>query len=127
MKKMCEEIQEMIAIGSDLSKVEHDHIRSCSACSLLLMEYQSLQLLVSDSAGGEVPAGFADAVMRKIDAQESLSAPDMMAGVFRFFERLMEIPQAQNLALGIGGVVSIFSLIRFALFVLIPAGAGNLF
>jgi hypothetical protein len=128
MEKMCEKTQEMIAIGSELSKTEHDHIQSCSSCSLLFMEYQSLQLLVSSSADGEVPPGFADAVMRKIDAEpDAKDTEDAMAGIFRFFERLMEIPQAQNVALGIGGVGSIFSLVRFALFVLIPAGAGNLF
>jgi hypothetical protein len=122
MKMACEKTQEMIAVGSEISKAEQEHIQSCSACSLLLMEYQSLQLLVSGSAEVEVPAGFADAVMSKIDAEESLSSTDVMTGIFRFFERLMEVPQAQNVALGVGGVVSVFSLVRFALFVLIPAG-----
>jgi hypothetical protein len=120
MAKICEETQEMIALGVDLSAQAETHAKSCGKCSLLLTEYQSLALLVSDSMDFEVPLGFADAVMNKIEMEEKSTQSDWLQKCVSTFERLMAIPQAQYLALGLGGAVSLVNLARFVFFVLIP-------
>jgi hypothetical protein len=120
MERICENTQEQIAVGGQLSSQQEQHLHACTKCSLLLSEYESLNLLVSDSLSFEVPLGFADSVMSRIEAEETLPQDDWLAGLTRIGEKIMELPQAQYLALGAGGAVSILSLIRFGLFVIIP-------
>jgi len=120
MEKVCEKTQEIIAIGAELSAPEQEHIKACGKCRLLVEEYQSLTLLVSDSINVEVPLGFADAVMNRIEQEEKSVQIDWIQKIFVAFEQLMAIPQAQYLALGVGGAVSLVNLVRFVFFVLIP-------
>jgi hypothetical protein len=121
MEKICENTQELVAIGAELSAQEHEHLKTCGKCRLLVEEYQSLTLLVSDSTNVEVPLGFADAVMSRIEMEETSAQSDWMQRFANFLDRLMVIPQAQYLALGVGGAVSVVNLMRFVFFVLIPA------
>lgn len=125
MKKMCERTQEIIALGSELSMLEREHIDGCTSCNSLMEEYQLLTLLVSELADSDVPDGFADAVMKKIEMEEQAVEDNGMLGISRFFEKLMMIPSVQYLAFGFGGVVSILNLIKFVFYVLIPIN-GNL-
>jgi len=125
MEKICEITQELIATGAELSAQADEHLKACGKCRLLFEEYQSLKLLVSDSLSVEVPQGFADAVMSRIEAEEKSSQVDWMQKVTNFFEQLMVIPQAQYLVLGIGGAISMVNLVKFVFFVLIPIN-GNL-
>ncbi|MBK7963216.1 MAG: hypothetical protein IPK04_19750 [Bdellovibrionales bacterium] len=120
MAKICEETQSLIAVGAELSSQGAEHAKSCGKCSLLLSEYQSLALLVSDSMDFEVPSGFADAVMNKIEMEEKSLQNDWLQKCVSTFERLMAIPQTQYLALGLGGAVSLLNLAKFVFFVLIP-------
>ncbi len=120
MAKICEETQGSIALGADLSREEDEHVRICGKCNLLLTEYQSLMLLLSDSMDIDVPSGFADAVMNKIEMEEKSLASDWLEKYIIAFERLIAIPQAQYLAMGLGAAVSLINLIRFVFFVLIP-------
>lgn len=120
MAKICEETQETIALGVELSLLGSEHIKSCGKCSLLLTEYESLAHLISDSMDFEVPLGFADAVMNKIELEEKSTANDWLQKCANAFELWMTHPQAQNLALGFGGAVSLVNLARFVFFVLIP-------
>ena len=120
MEKICEKTQELIATEAELSAQEQEHLKACGKCRLLLEEYQSLALLIADSVDVEVPLGFVEVVMSRIETDERSMQNDWMQKVSSFFEQVMNIPQAQFLALGVGGVVSLTNLVRFVFFVVIP-------
>lgn len=122
MEKVCERSQESIAVGVELSDQECAHLKICAKCTSAFNEYESLKMLVLDSSAGvEVPLGFADAVMSRIELEDHSSLPeDWTRKIVEFFERLMAIPQAQYLALVVGGAVSLVNLMRFVFFVVIP-------
>src|SRR5262245_7888561 len=114
MEKICERTQELIAGDAPLEGRERDHLAACPKCVALREEYRSLALRVADVSHAEVPAGFADAVMARIEALETPGPRS------RFWERILNAPQAQYVALGVGGAVSLVNLARFVFFVLIP-------
>lgn len=104
-----------------LSDLEAAHRDACGKCEHLVEEYESLKLLVSDSSNPEVPPGFADTVMKRIEMEEEAFSSDWMLGVATFLERLMAVPQAQYAALALGGAAALVNLVRFVFFVLIPS------
>ena len=121
MENECARTQENIATDAELSTEGRIHIRSCPKCAALLLEYQSLAQLVTNSLHAEVPLGFADAVMLKIEKLEVSPYNDWMEKAAGYFERLMSVPLAQNIALALGGGVSLVNLLSFVFFVLIPS------
>jgi anti-sigma factor RsiW len=120
MENFCEKSQEAIATGGEFSVPEREHLETCNKCRSLLAEYQSLILMVSESIDADVPFGFADAVLNKIETEEKLMPVDWAQKISDFFDQRMAVPQAQYLALGVGGAVSLMNLVRFVFFVLIP-------
>ena len=120
MEKVCEHIQESIALGSSLNEDSNNHLKICEKCGHLFHEYESLTLLISDSSEFEVPLGFADAVMTKIEQDEISKVDDWMQKSVGFLNQLLAKPQLQYLALGLGGAVSLANLARYVFFVIIP-------
>lgn len=107
-------------MGTASGDREHAHLEICGECGRLFAEYESLKLLVWNSADPDVPSGFANAVMKRIEMDENAFPSDWMQRFADFFEQLMAAPKAQYLALGVGGAVALVNLVRFVFFILIP-------
>jgi hypothetical protein len=119
MANKCETIQETIAVGLPLTGLEQEHLGACETCSLVLREYQVLKILVADLGSVQVPEGFADAVMSRID-ELAAANEDWPQAWFAKLERALSIPHFQYFALAVGGAVSLLNLVSFVFFVVIP-------
>lgn len=67
--KTCTIVLENIAWGRSLSEDDQKHILNCAECSSAALAFEELDALVANESV-HVPAGFADKVMGKINANE---------------------------------------------------------
>jgi short-subunit dehydrogenase involved in D-alanine esterification of teichoic acids len=117
MKITCDKVQEDIATEVELSDGVKKHLVHCDSCGRMYEEYRMLETLVHN-AGFMPPSGFADKVMSRINAAETVETA--LPWPRRMLENILTGRAAQVSALCVGGAVSIAGLIRFAFFVLIP-------
>jgi hypothetical protein len=126
MSSSCNSVQEEIAWGRALAADAHAHAAACADCAALARRMAALDAVFGGVDGGEVPAGFAERVMARLERPVSVAAPT--SGWTAPLLRLMDWRGVQ-LALAYGGVLfSLTNLLRFVLSTLVPAvslGAGR--
>jgi len=120
LPRPCNLIQEDIAWGRGLSVEDQEHVLSCRACSETTAQFETLDSLVRNAMEADVPEGFADRVVRQIEAeQQRENIP--LAGRFPFWERIFFSRAVQWGLVGIGSVFGLLRVIRFFTEVVIHA------
>ena len=120
LRRPCNLIQEDIAWGRGLSVEDQEHVLSCRACSETAAQFETLDSLVRNAMEADVPEGFADRVVGRIEAeQQRENIP--LAGRFPFWERIFFSRAVQWGLVGIGSVFGLLKVIRFFTEVVIHA------
>ena len=120
LSRPCSLIQEDIAWGRGLSREDQEHVLSCRACSGTAAQFETLDSLVRSAMEADVPEGFAERVVRQIEAeQEKEDLPP--ARRFPFWERIFFSRAVQWGLVGIGSVFALLRVIRFFTEVVIHA------
>ena len=120
LPRPCNLIQEDIAWGRGLIVEDQEHVLSCRACSETTVQFEALDSLVRDAMEADVPEGFADRVVRQIEAEQQ-SEVTTLAGRFPFWERIFFSRAVQWGLVGIGSVFGLLRVIRFFAEVVIHA------
>jgi hypothetical protein len=119
-RRPCHLIQEDIAWARGLSPEDQKHVLSCSACSETAARFEELDSLVRNAMGADVPSGFADRVVVKIEAEkrtrDSLIGRKLPVLEMIFFSRAV-----QWALVGIGSVFGLLKILRFFAGVVIHA------
>jgi hypothetical protein len=112
LPRPCNLIQEDIAWGKGLSLEDQKHVLSCRACSETAAQFETLDSVVRNAMEADVPEGFADRVVRQIEAeQQRENIP--MARRFPFWERIFFSKAVQWGLVGIGSAFGLLRVIRF--------------
>ena len=119
-RRPCHLIQEDIAWARGLSPEDQKHVLSCSACSETAARFKELDSLVRDAMGADVPNGFADRVVVKIEA-EKRTRDSLFARRLPFLEMIFFSRAVQWTLVGIGSVFGLIRILRFFAGVLIHA------
>jgi hypothetical protein len=108
----CNEVQEKVALGQRLAPTESAHVAVCAACGRVAEAWGTLDLALDEVRPVvEVPAGFADTVMRAIAEEEGETC------ALRWFDhRWVQVGLAN-----VGALVSLYNLVRFVARVLVPS------
>ncbi len=120
LPRPCDLIQEDIAWGRGLSGEDQKHVLSCRACSETAARFETLDSLVRNAMEADIPEGFADRVVRQIEADEPREHIPL-AGRFPFWERIFFSKTVQWGLVGIGSVFGLLRVIRFFTEVVIHA------
>jgi hypothetical protein len=108
LRRPCNLIQEDIAWGRGLNVEDQKHVLSCRACSETAAQFETLDSLVRNTMEADVPEGFADRVVRQIEAEpprEDIS----QAGRLPFWERVFF---SRSVQWGLVGIGLVFGLLR---------------
>jgi anti-sigma factor RsiW len=108
----CNSIQEDIAWGRGLSAEDQKHVLSCRSCSGTAAQFEALDSLVRNALEANVPEGFADRVIRQIEAEQQ-EENIRMAGRVPLWERVFFSKAVQWGLVGVGSIVSLLKVIRF--------------
>ena len=120
LPRPCNLIQEEIAWGKGLDLEDQKHVLSCRACSETAAQFETLDSLVRNAMDSDVPEGFADRVVRQIEAEQPKE--DLpQAGRFPFWERIFFSKAVQWGLVGIGSAFGLLRVIRFFTEVVIHA------
>jgi hypothetical protein len=120
LPRPCNLIQEDIAWGKGLSVEDQKHVLSCGACSETAAQFEALDSFIRNAMETAVPEGFADRVVRQIEAeQQRESIP--LAGRFPSWERIFFSRAVQWGLVGIGSALGLLRIIRFFTEVVIHA------
>lgn len=119
-RRPCHLIQEDIAWARGLSPEDQKHVLSCNACSETAARFEELDSLVRNAMGADVPNGFADTVVVKIEA-EKRSRDNFLGRRLPFLEMIFFSRAVQWALVGIGLVFGLFKILRFFAGVLIHA------
>ena len=120
LPRPCNLIQEDIAWGRGLSVEDQEHVLSCRVCSETTAQFETLDSLVRNAMEADVPEGFADRVIRQIEAeQQRENIP--LAGRYPFWERIFFSRAVQWGLVGIGSVFGLLRVIKFFTEVVIHA------
>jgi len=120
LRRPCNLIQEDIAWGRGLSVEDQEHVLSCGACSETAAQFEALDSLVRNTMDAEVPEGFADRVVRQIEAKQQ-TEDISLAGRFPFWERIFFSKAVQWGLVGIGSAFGLLRVLRFFTEVVIHA------
>ena len=120
LPRPCNLIQEDIAWGRGLSAEDQKHVLSCRACSETAAQFEALDSLVRSAMDADVPKGFADRVVRQIEAEQQRGERPL-AGRFLLWERIFFSRAAQWALVGIGAAFGLLRVIRFFTEVVIHA------
>jgi hypothetical protein len=112
LPRPCNLIQEDIAWGRGLSVEDQEHVLSCRACSETTAQFETLDSLVRNAMEADVPEGFADRVVRQIEAEQQREDVPL-AGRFPFWERIFFSKAVQWGLVGIGSAFGLLRVIRF--------------
>ncbi len=104
----CTNTQESVALGVHLSDSQRQHLGACPSCAAVAAQWSVLDSLCAGEATAEVPAGFADAVMARVEAE----GPGPRGWLDR---RWVQVGLA-NLA----ALVTLANLVRFVARLLVP-------
>ena len=116
----CNLIQEDIAWGRGLSPEDQVHVLSCRTCSEIVAQFETLDSLVRNAMDVDVPEGFADGVVRQIEAEQQREKIPL-AGRAPIWERVFFSKAVQWGLVGIGSVFGLLRVIRFFAEVVIHA------
>jgi hypothetical protein len=119
-RRPCHLIQEDIAWARRLSPEDQKHVLSCGACSETAARFEELDSLVRNAMGADVPNGFADRVVIKIEA-EKRTRDRLFARRLPFLEMIFFSRAVQWALVGIGSVLGLFKILRFFAGVVIHA------
>jgi hypothetical protein len=119
-RRPCHLIQEDIAWARGLSPEDQKHVLSCSACSETAARFEELDSLVRNVIGADVPSGFADRVVVKIEA-EKRTKDSLLGRRLPFLEMIFFSRAVQWALVGIGSVFGLFKILSFFAGVLIHA------
>jgi anti-sigma factor RsiW len=120
LPRPCNLIQEDIAWGRGLSIGDQEHVLSCRACSETAAQFEALDSLVRNAMDADVPEGFADRVVRRIEAEQQRE--DLpLTGRFPFWERIFFSRAVQWGLVGAGLIFGLLRVIRFFAEVVIHA------
>lgn len=119
-RRPCHLIQEDIAWARKLSPEDQKHVLSCSACSETAARVEELDSLVRNAMGADVPNGFADRVVLRIET-EKRSRDNLRGRRLPFLEMIFFSRAVQWALVGIGLVFGLFKILRFFAGVLIHA------
>jgi hypothetical protein len=111
-RRPCHLIQEDIAWARGLSPEGQKHVLSCSACSETAARFEELDSLVRNAKGADVPNGFADRVVVKIEA-EKRTRDSLSGGRLPFLEMIFFSRAVQWALVGIGSAFGLFKIFRF--------------
>ncbi|MBN2803103.1 MAG: hypothetical protein JXR91_08410 [Deltaproteobacteria bacterium] len=123
MKKICKKIQKDIITGTKPDIRAKDHIGSCKACHNTIDEYNTITKIVADSLL-DVSNEFADKVMSVINTEnKTLLEPDnrWVSSYFPALSKIVSHPSMTYAGVGAGLLITITNIIRFVLFIFIPA------
>ena len=111
-RRPCHLIQEDIAWARGLSPEDQKHVLSCGACSETAARFEELDSLVRNAMGADVPNGFADRVVAKIEAEKRTR--DILLGRRLPYLEMIFFSRAVQWALvGIGSVFGLLRILRF--------------
>ncbi len=119
-RRPCQLIQEDIAWARGLSPEDQKHVLSCSACLETATRFEKLDSLVRNAMGADVPNGFADRVVVKIEA-EKRTGDSRYGRRLSFLEMIFFSRTAQWALAGIGAVFGLLKILRFFAGVVIHA------
>jgi anti-sigma factor RsiW len=108
----CQRIQEEMAWGRGLREEDQQHVLSCEMCSETAAQLKKLDSLVRSVIGADVPDGFADRVIGRLEKERRLpesSFPRKLATL----ERLLFSKAVQWALVGIGSVVGLIKILSF--------------
>ncbi len=111
-RRPCHLIQEDIAWARGLSSEDQKHVLSCSACSETAARFEELDSLVRNAMGEDVPNGFADRVIVKMEA-EKRTRDNLLGRRLPFLEMIFFSRAVQWALVGIGSVFGLFKVLRF--------------
>jgi len=111
-RRPCHLIQEDIAWARGLSPEDQKHVLSCSACSETAARFEELDSLVRNAMGADVPNGFADRVVAKIEA-EKRTRDILLGGRLPYLEMIFFSRAVQWALVGIGSVFGLLRILRF--------------
>ena len=111
-RRPCRLVQEDIAWARGLSPEDQKHVLSCGACSETAARFEELDSLVRNAMGADVPNGFADRVVAKIEAEKRTR--DILLGRRLPYLEMIFFSRAVQWALvGIGSVFGLLRILRF--------------
>lgn len=119
LPRPCNLIQEDIAWGRGLGVEDQEHVLSCRACSETTAQFEMLDSLVRNAMEADVPEGFADRVIRQIEADEQREAISLTGRLF--WERIFFSKAVQWGLVGLGSAFGLLRVIRFFTEVVIHA------
>ena len=111
-RRSCRLVQEDIAWARGLSPEDQKHVRSCSACSQTAARFKELDALVRNVMGADVPSGFADRVVVRLE-EGKLREGRLFARRPPFLEKVFFSRAVQWALVGIGSVVGLLRVLRF--------------
>jgi len=120
LPRPCNLIQEDIAWGRGLSVQDQEHVLSCRVCSETAAQFETLDALVRNAMEADVPEGFADRVVRQIEADEQRENIPLV-GRFPFWDKIFFSKAVQWGLAGIGLAFGLLRVIRFFAEVVIHA------
>ena len=120
LQRPCSLIQEAIAWARGLSQEDQKHVLSCRACSETAAQFETLDSLVRNAMEADVPEGFADRIVRQLEAEQQRGYMPL-AGRFPFWERIFFSKAVQWGLVGIGSAFGLLRVIRFFTEVVIHA------
>ena len=119
INQTCTLIQEEIAWNKTLNAEAQAHVLSCPECGKVALEFAGLDSQVETALGVQVPSGFAERVMDRIN----LSTGPIAVGSFTIIERLESYLALRSMQIGLSAAGFLFALgniARFVLFVFVP-------
>lgn len=112
LPRPCNVIQEDIAWGRGLSAEDQNHVLLCRVCSGTAVQFEALDSLVRNAMEVNVPEGFADRVVRQIEAEQQ-EENIRLTGRVLFWEKIFFSRAVQWGLVGIGSVFGLLKVIRF--------------
>jgi hypothetical protein len=121
LPRPCHLIQEDIAWGRGLCVEDQRHVLSCRACSETEVQFEALDSVVRNAMEADVPEGFADRVVGRIEAEQQ-SELRSLAGQIPIWERAFFSKAFQWILVGLGSAFGLLKIVRFFVQVVIHAG-----
>jgi len=103
--KQCPGIQEKMSCQSDLMEEDRQHVRICQACQSFQHQLLSLDKLVLNEFGVQVPRDFAASVLQKIESEQT-AKPKM-------FEKHVPFRAVRVVIMAVAGLISASQFLKY--------------
>jgi hypothetical protein len=110
--RACQLIQEDIAWGRGLSAEDQEHALLCRACSETASQFEALDSLVRNAIDADVPEGFADRVLGRIEAERQGEGGSRAERAL-VWERVFLSRAVQWGLVGLGSALGVLRVIKF--------------